>query len=108
MEGKGCTLTVMVLAHHAGVDNQVFPSGRGGLSPGRADKYRPRSLSRFRQAAQALVQAVGRIVRGPEDWGLTYILDEQFGKLYGRCPQMFPGWFHEGLKAGGWGELGED
>ena len=55
-----------------------------------------------------MVLAVGRIVRGPEDWGWTYILDEQFGRLFGRDPQMFPGWFHEGLKAGGWGELGED
>ena len=61
-----------------------------------------------RQAVQAKLQDVGRLVRGPEDWGWTYILAEQIGKLYGRCPQMFPGWFHEGLKAGGWGELGED
>ena len=29
-----------------------------------------------RQAAQGIVQAAGRVVRGPDDTGLTYILDQ--------------------------------
>ena len=55
-----------------------------------------------RQAVQGLVQAVGRAVRGPDDWGVTFILDPQFEKLYRRSAHMFPDWFHEGLRAGGW------
>ena len=52
------------------------------------------------QAVRGLVQAAGRIARGPEDWGTTYILDEQFEKLYERRRDSFPDWFHEGIQAG--------
>ena len=51
------------------------------------------------QTIQALVQAAGRIVRAPDDWGVTYILDQQFERLYSRSQNLFPDWFHEGLKA---------
>ena len=54
-----------------------------------------------RQTVQGLVQAAGRIVRGPDDWGSTFILDRQFEKVYRRSHHMFPAWFHEGIEAGG-------
>ena len=54
-----------------------------------------------RQTVQGLVQAAGRIVRGPDDWGHTFILDRQFEKVYRRSHHMFPPWFHEGIEAGG-------
>ena len=57
-----------------------------------------------RQAVQGLLQAVGRVSRGPDDWGLTYILDQQFEKLYRRSGHLFTQWFHDGLRAGGWSE----
>lgn len=53
------------------------------------------------KTVQGLIQAAGRVVRGPDDWGTTYILDEKFETVFRRNPQMFPAWFHEGLAAGG-------
>jgi len=50
------------------------------------------------KAAAALVQACGRIVRGPDDHGVTYILDTNFQKLWQQT--QFPTWFHDGLKVG--------
>lgn len=41
--------------------------------------------------AQTLVQMAGRIVRGPEDWGETVILDSHFEWFQHKAE--FPGWF---------------
>lgn len=37
-----------------------------------------------------IVQICGRICRGREDWGITYILDSKFGELYERYRDFFP------------------
>jgi Rad3-related DNA helicase len=45
--------------------------------------------------AQKLLQAYGRICRGPEDYGETYILDGAFKKFYATHTELFPQWFRE-------------
>lgn len=45
------------------------------------------------QTVKKLLQASGRIVRGTEDWGTTYILDRSFERLYGEARDMFPQWW---------------
>ena len=44
-----------------------------------------------------LVQACGRVVRHGDDWGVTYIIDSNFGWFYGKNERLFPGWFKQGL-----------
>lgn len=45
----------------------------------------------------SIVQMAGRGVRSKTDWASTYILDEQFGRLFDYYKNMFPGWFLEAL-----------
>ena len=49
----------------------------------------------YRCAIYKLVQAAGRHVRSPEDWGLYYILDSSFKFLWDRYRKAFPRWFRE-------------
>ena len=42
-----------------------------------------------------LLQAYGRVCRGPEDFGATFILDSDFIKLYNKHVELFPQWFRE-------------
>ncbi|RLI82567.1 hypothetical protein DRP04_03665, partial [Archaeoglobales archaeon] len=49
------------------------------------------------EAIRQLVQVCGRICRGPDDFGITVILDQKFGDLYKRYPDKFPHWFKEAL-----------
>lgn len=44
-----------------------------------------------------VVQAAGRICRSPTDYGITYILDSTFGRLYAEREQLFPKYFKEAL-----------
>lgn len=45
-------------------------------------------------AAREMIQAVGRIVRSPEDYGTTYVFDEAFDRVMsGRTPD----WFEEAI-----------
>ena len=44
-----------------------------------------------------IVQMAGRAVRSKGDYAVTYILDEQFGKLYGEHRALFPAWFKEAV-----------
>jgi Rad3-related DNA helicase len=46
-----------------------------------------------RETVRALVQACGRVCRGPDDYGITYILDSQFGRFLRRYRRLFPSWF---------------
>jgi Rad3-related DNA helicase len=50
------------------------------------------------QAVQELLQAVGRVCRGPDDFGTTYILDAQFERLFHERHYMFPTWFRDALR----------
>jgi ATP-dependent DNA helicase DinG len=47
------------------------------------------------QTVQTIIQACGRIVRSETDHGATYILDEDFERLYVRNQKFFPRWFTE-------------
>lgn len=50
------------------------------------------------QAVRKIVQMAGRGVRGPDDWAVTYIMDEQFkGRLWNEARNLFPTWFVEAL-----------
>lgn len=44
--------------------------------------------------AKTIVQALGRSVRSSDDWAVTYILDGDWGRFYGRNRDMFPPDFH--------------
>ena len=47
-------------------------------------------------AIKTLIQACGRLVRAPDDYGVVYILDESFGYLV-RYKKQFPEWFLESV-----------
>lgn len=51
-------------------------------------------------AARDLQQAVGRVSRGADDFGRTYILTSEFGNLYSSHRDMFVPSFHEALDFG--------
>lgn len=46
---------------------------------------------------RTIVQMCGRICRDQEDWGVTYILDSSFGKLWRNWRGLFPEWFQEAV-----------
>jgi len=50
-----------------------------------------------RRAIRQLEQASGRISRGPDDFGATVILDEQFAGLYSHTREQFEPWFKEAV-----------
>ncbi len=50
------------------------------------------------QAVQEILQACGRVCRGPDDYGSTYILDSRFERLFQERSYMFPGWFKDALR----------
>jgi hypothetical protein len=49
-------------------------------------------------AVRDLLQATGRVCRTPEDYGVTYVLDAAFKRLYNDNPELFPGWFKASLR----------
>jgi len=49
------------------------------------------------QTVTTIVQAAGRVCRSEDDWGVTYILDDDFRILWERRRNMFPGWFKEAI-----------
>lgn len=49
------------------------------------------------QAIRELIQMCGRAVRGPKDWAVTYILDEQFQLNLMKSKHLFPRYFREAL-----------
>lgn len=51
------------------------------------------------EALKTLLQATGRICRTPTDFGVSYILDTNFKRLYGQSKraEMVPGWFDDAL-----------
>ena len=46
-----------------------------------------------RETVLRVVQASGRVTRGIDDFGVTYILDESFGSVLSRGKKYFPAWF---------------
>lgn len=49
------------------------------------------------QTVRELVQACGRACRSELDYGVSYILDGQFGRLLSRWRRLFPRWFLDAL-----------
>jgi ATP-dependent DNA helicase DinG len=49
------------------------------------------------RTVSAIVQMSGRAVRSVDDWATTYILDEQFSKLFREWNNMFPAWYREAV-----------
>jgi len=47
------------------------------------------------EAARAIVQMAGRIVRSASDHGATYILDTRWPDFYKKMERDFPAWFRE-------------
>ena len=54
-------------------------------------------LFRSWETVKKLLQASGRIVRGVQDQGTTFILDSSFARLYGEARDMFPQWYLDAL-----------
>ena len=52
-----------------------------------------------RMALRRIIQACGRVVRSPDDYGATYIADASIGGLFERTRQLMPGWFREQVEA---------
>ena len=68
------------------IQQRLFNSGKWG------------SLWYSSQAADNIVQACGRIVRDFDDYGTTYILDMQIGKLLKRNANLFPRWWRDSVE----------
>lgn len=47
------------------------------------------------QTTKDVIQACGRVVRSPTDWGTTYILDSCFGSHLAYNGEQFPQWWHD-------------
>ncbi len=50
------------------------------------------------EAVRQLIQMCGRVCRGPDDYGVTYIIDPRFKSLYERREYLFPTWFSESVQ----------
>lgn len=49
------------------------------------------------ETLKSLIQATGRVCRGPNDYGATYIVDNTFERLYNKSDKLLPGWFKEAV-----------
>ena len=49
----------------------------------------------YRSALRTVIQACGRVIRGPEDYGATYVADESLLDCFDRARTDMPGWFQE-------------
>lgn len=49
------------------------------------------------QTIRSIVQMTGRGVRSAQDWAVSYVIDQQFGKLYGQNRRLFPKWWVEAV-----------
>ena len=49
------------------------------------------------QTIRTIVQSTGRGMRSEDDWCVSYILDEQFRRLYRQYADMFPSWWRDAL-----------
>jgi Rad3-related DNA helicase len=54
------------------------------------------------ETLRVTAQATGRICRGPEDRGITYIIDENWSRLYAQAKEynLVPHWLEESIQAG--------
>ena len=54
-----------------------------------------------RETVRTVVQACGRVCRGPTDYGVTYILDASAGRLLRSHARLFPRWFLDAFTGDG-------
>jgi Rad3-related DNA helicase len=47
----------------------------------------------YRTTLKTVIQACGRVVRSPEDFGATYLADSSLLDLFSRARSMMPNWF---------------
>ncbi|ESS04135.1 MAG: putative helicase [uncultured archaeon A07HR67] len=52
-----------------------------------------------RTALRTVIQACGRVVRAPDDHGVTYLADESLIDLFGRARAAMPAWFRDQVDA---------
>ena len=45
------------------------------------------------ETLRQVIQACGRVCRGPDDYGVTYILDSTWNRLEREAAHLFPDWF---------------
>lgn len=50
------------------------------------------------ETTRTLIQATGRVTRSEEDWGQTYILDQEFLRFWRQWKGLFPGWWKEAVQ----------
>lgn len=50
------------------------------------------------QMVRSILQMCGRVVRAADDYGITYILDGAFGKVWNEQRALLPGWWRESVK----------
>lgn len=49
----------------------------------------------FRTTLQTIIQACGRVVRAPDDYGATYFADSSIHDLFGKTGSVMPDWFSD-------------
>ncbi|MFP4625503.1 MAG: helicase C-terminal domain-containing protein [Natronomonas sp.] len=89
LEGDRCRWQVLCKA--------PFPNTRDSrvarrLEEGRWDWY-------YRSALRTVIQACGRVVRSPNDYGATYLADSSLIDLFDRARSDAPAWFREAIDA---------
>ncbi len=50
------------------------------------------------QAVKRLIQSAGRIVRAPDDYGVTYCFDVNLGGLISRAGSQMPDYFKDAIR----------
>ena len=50
------------------------------------------------ETIKTVLQACGRICRTPEDYGVTYIFDKSFERLYNQNNELWPLWFQNSVQ----------
>jgi Rad3-related DNA helicase len=49
------------------------------------------------EAVREVIQQAGRICRGPEDFGMTFMLDSEFQGFYNQTSHLWPQWFKKAI-----------
>ena len=49
----------------------------------------------YRRTLRTIIQACGRVVRSPDDYGATYIVDDSIMNVFERTQSVMPSWFSE-------------
>jgi Rad3-related DNA helicase len=66
-------------------------------------KYRMDELNQwgwyYRTALKTIMQACGRIIRSPDDYGVTYIADSSIHDVFEKTRHEMPPWFEEQVQA---------